>query len=76
MPIYEYCCLDCRDEFELLRSFIQVDEAALCPICNGEARRVISAFASFSKDSGGVTTSIGGGSSCDTCSSSSCATCG
>ena len=76
MPIYEYSCPDCGDKFELLRSFSQVDEVALCPACNSEARRLVSAFASFSKDSGGVTTSIGGGHSCDTCSSSSCATCG
>jgi putative FmdB family regulatory protein len=75
MPIYEYCCPNCGGEFDLLRSFSQVDEVALCPECNHEARRLISSFASFSLDSGGVSTSIGGGT-CGTCSSTTCSTCG
>ncbi|MCL0036118.1 zinc ribbon domain-containing protein [Dehalococcoidia bacterium] len=76
MPIYEYYCPDCGGKFDLLRRLSQVDEVALCPVCNREARRLISAFASFARDAGGVSTPIGGGSSCATCSSSSCATCG
>ncbi|MFW0858591.1 MAG: FmdB family zinc ribbon protein [Dehalococcoidia bacterium] len=75
MPIYEYCCPNCGGKFDLLRPFSQVDEAALCPECNHEARRLISSFVSFARDAGGVSTPIGGVSSCGTCSSSTCATC-
>jgi len=76
MPIYEYCCPDCGDKFELLRPFSQVDQVTLCPECNREAKRLVSSFASFARDAGGVSTPIGGDSSCNTCSSSTCATCG
>jgi len=76
MPIYEYCCPSCDSKFDLLRSFSQADEAAACPKCSHEARRLISSFASFAKDSSGASTPIGGGSSCSACSSGSCATCG
>ncbi len=76
MPIYEYCCPNCGGEFDLFRPFSRVNEIVLCPECNHEARRLISSFVSFSRDSGGVSTSIGGGDSCGTCSSSTCSTCG
>ena len=76
MPIYEYCCQKCDEKFDLLRSFSQADEVANCPKCNKEAKRLISTFASFSKDSSGISAPIsGGGSSCAGCSASSCATC-
>ncbi|MBI2953747.1 MAG: zinc ribbon domain-containing protein [Chloroflexi bacterium] len=75
MPLYEFSCSRCSHKFELLRSFGSADDAATCPCCGaGEARRLISTFASFSKSAGGATQSIGG-SSCSSCSSSSCATC-
>ncbi|MDY6910947.1 MAG: zinc ribbon domain-containing protein, partial [Chloroflexota bacterium] len=74
MPIYEYNCPKCEHEFELRRSFSEADEPAICPECSHKAWRLISMFASFSKDADGVSTPIGGGSSCDSCSSSSCST--
>ena len=75
MPIYEYCCKSCDNRFDLLRPFSRADEAANCPKCEKEAERQVSTFASFSKDAGGVSVPVGGGSSCSGCTASSCATC-
>ena len=33
MPLYEYTCLGCHDQFELL---IRGDEAPACPSCGGD----------------------------------------
>lgn len=76
MPIYEYMCAGCQTKFELLRSFSRADEPAACPQCQSQdSRRLISAFASFSKGEGGVTTAIGG-SSCGRGSCGGCSGCG
>ncbi|MCL4466496.1 MAG: zinc ribbon domain-containing protein [Chloroflexi bacterium] len=76
MPIYEYRCEGCQTKFELLRSFSRADEPAECPTCRAVgARRLISAFACFSKSDGGATTAVGGGG-CSGCSAGSCASCG
>ncbi|MCL5074155.1 MAG: zinc ribbon domain-containing protein [Chloroflexi bacterium] len=74
MPIYEFCCGDCHYKFELLRSLEHSSDAATCPRCGGEVKRLLSTFASFSKGEGGETKSLGN-SSCATCSATSCATC-
>lgn len=72
MPIYEYRCAGCQTKFELLRSFSRAGEPAACPNCHSEnSRRLISAFACFSKSEGGATTAVGGsscGGSCGGCS--------
>jgi putative FmdB family regulatory protein len=76
MPVYEFYCPDCAKKFDKLCSFSQSDSKFSCPHCQGQrAERCISRFASFSKDSSGSTQSIGGGSSCASCHSGSCATC-
>ena len=75
MPIYEYVCPDCDLKFEELRPLSRADEAVSCPRCHKEARRVMSAFACFSKGEDGLTSSIGG-SSCASCGATSCDTCG
>jgi putative FmdB family regulatory protein len=47
MPIYEYACRDCRDEFELL---IRGDERPECPSCkSGELDRIPSVSAAHTK---------------------------
>ena len=74
MPIYEYVCPHCEVKFEMLRPFSQAKEPAPCPECKEIAERVLSVFASFSKDEGGLTSPVGG-SSCSTCSSGNCSTC-
>ena len=75
MPLYEYVCDKCDYRFELLRALSASGEEASCPRCQNRARRVLSPFASFSKDSSGLSNPVGG-SSCSSCGSSSCNTCG
>ena len=48
MPIYEYACLDCRKRVNVFfRTFSEAsDEAARCPICDGDnLRRLVSRVA-------------------------------
>jgi len=76
MPIYEYVCSDCDLKFELLRPFSEAGKKATCPRCRKNAERIISACASFSKNEAGETTRLAGtGSSCASCSATSCSTC-
>lgn len=49
MPIYEYLCCKCRQEFQLTRLVRQVEEPAFCPGCGAPSRKLISAFASKSE---------------------------
>ena len=75
MPVYEYICSKCDTRFDLLRSMSHADSPTCCPMCQAEgAKRALSRFASFSKQSDG---SMGGssGSGCGSCRSGSCATC-
>jgi putative FmdB family regulatory protein len=77
MPIYEYQCPSCNHKFELLRSMSDSDKEAPCPKCKEKAKRTLSRFASFSKNSTGEVSAIAGsGNSCSGCTSSNCATCG
>ncbi len=75
MPLYEYYCPQCETRFELLRPMGRSDDPATCPSGHQGAERVMSVFSSVSKGADGQTAPIGGGSSCDTCTSSSCSTC-
>lgn len=69
MPIYEYCCEDCRQIFEEWQKDFQ-DRERTCPVCGGLSQRLISNtsfvlkgggwFASgYSKDSSADTTKSG-----------------
>lgn len=76
MPIYEYYCPSCESRFEVLRPMSRSREAASCPHCQGEARRMLSIFASFSKGEDGSTTALAGtGPACGSCAGGSCSTC-
>lgn len=46
MPIYEYRCTGCGNDFEMTRSISQAGEPATCPACGKDAHKLISAFAS------------------------------
>jgi putative FmdB family regulatory protein len=47
MPLYEYVCPDCGQEFEKRMSFSQASETPACPNCNGtNTRKKISLFSS------------------------------
>ena len=76
MPIYEYVCLDCKKEYEILRSFDESNQPIKCDECGGEnVRRKLSlAFA----HSGGSSVSDmgGGGGGCSSCAGGNCSTCG
>ena len=62
MPIYEFQCQKCKNEFEVL--FRSGDEKLkiVCPACkSGKTQKIMSAFA-------------GGKSGCNTCAATSCGT--
>ncbi len=71
MPIFEYHCNQCENDFEKL--VFNVSEKIICPKCKSKkVQRVMSTFA-FS--SGGKFKSTAT-SSCSGCSATSCSTCG
>lgn len=45
MPIYEYLCPNCKNEFELIRPFAKANEPAPCPQCGSPGEKLISSFA-------------------------------
>lgn len=66
MPLYEYRCKHCKHRFETLRTLRDRDEDVECPACGKKkAVREMSAPRVFTSS---------GGSSCTSCSSSSCST--
>jgi putative FmdB family regulatory protein len=79
MPLYEYQCQDCDARFEALRPMSQSNDAIACPRCAGDhARRLMSACACVSKDSGGASRMVSGssGGGCGSCGGGHCASCG
>ena len=64
MPLYEFHCDRCDDEFEeLLAGLHEVDEVT-CPNCGNEkVERLISGFAMGGGGSSGFASSVGGCSS-------------
>ena len=46
MPIYEYCCEDCKSEFEQLRS-IRDTTVPQCPSCQSASVRRLMSMTSF-----------------------------
>ncbi|MDR1165974.1 MAG: zinc ribbon domain-containing protein [Deltaproteobacteria bacterium] len=78
MPIYEFKCGSCGREFEELVT--RSGEKILCPDCGrDDCEKWMSSFRSRSGGGAGMGdfgASTGGGSSCGSCSSSSCAGCG
>jgi putative FmdB family regulatory protein len=51
MPIYEYRCLDCDHEFELIQKFSD-PPAENCPACSGAVHKLISRSAFHLKGNG------------------------
>ncbi|MEW5911684.1 MAG: zinc ribbon domain-containing protein [Thermodesulfobacteriota bacterium] len=69
MPIYEYHCPRCQDQFEVL--VMNSRDKITCPKCDcKKVERLMSGFAH--KSAGGKMVSSGG---CASCKSSSCASC-
>ncbi len=50
MPLYEYRCKKCNEQFELMRRLAERDKVAACPKCGsrGTARLKFQAFAMLS----------------------------
>lgn len=69
MPIFEYKCNDCGEEFEELVSGQNPDIA--CIKCN--SKNINKKFSVFGMS--GVEKQVSSGASCSSCSSSSCSTC-
>jgi len=70
MPIFEYHCTECDEDFEVL---IFGNEEVSCPTCKGnKIKKLLSAFSH--KSDGEFSSSHG--SSCSTCSATTCSTCG
>lgn len=46
MPIYQYYCEKCENDFELRRLMVEIDKPALCPKCKTKGRRLVTAFSS------------------------------
>lgn len=68
MPIYEYCCDDCEQIFEeWQRNHDEV--AAKCPVCGGEAKRIMSNTSFVLKGTGWYVTDYANGRSASQTSS-------
>lgn len=58
MPRYDYRCVECDYQFELVQSFQEAGQGA-CPLCAGAGRRVYYAPPVIYKGSGFYTTDYG-----------------
>ena len=72
MPIFEFHCRDCQDDFEKI--VLGSDAKIKCPRCeSSKVRKKLSSF-SFKSGSKSVSASKSGGG-CSGCSSHHCGTC-
>ncbi len=71
MPIFEYKCEKCGQDFERLVSGANPEVS--CPKC--ASKDVKKKFSVFGMSGVDKSSGSSGGSSCGTCSSSSCSTC-
>ena len=58
MPRYDYKCVDCEQEFELVQRFSEAG-TGVCPECSGAGRRLFHAVPVIYKGSGFYTTDYG-----------------
>ncbi|MBI5525867.1 MAG: zinc ribbon domain-containing protein [Deltaproteobacteria bacterium] len=78
MPIFEYHCKKCGNQFEEL--VFNREEKPPCPKCS--STKVAKQMSTFAHHGGGgngggdVGPGSGGGSGCSSCSGGSCSTCG
>ena len=56
MPLYEFVCAGCGQEFELLVGFSKADDPQTCPSCGSkQSNRKVSSFAMGGSSSSGGT---------------------
>jgi putative FmdB family regulatory protein len=73
MPIYEYHCEKCGEDFECL---IFGDDIPECSACHSKkVKKQMSACGFVSKGGSGETLSKSAGSSCSGCAATSCSSC-
>ena len=58
MPRYDYRCVECSNEFELVQTFAQAGTGT-CPVCSGRGQRLFHAVPVIYKGSGFYTTDYG-----------------
>jgi putative FmdB family regulatory protein len=69
MPIYEYRCRKCGEDFEFLVRMSDKQKTIACPKCRStRTQRLMSAFA------GKIGNTAGAGASCGSCAATSCST--
>lgn len=51
MPTYQYQCSECEHAFEAFQSFSE-DPLTICPLCQGQVRKIYSAVGVVFKGSG------------------------
>ena len=73
VPIYEYRCRECGEQFERLVSMSAADLPQACRQCGAEP--VERLFSSFAVRVSGRATASSSGKNCAACSRSSCAEC-
>ncbi|MFC1523480.1 FmdB family zinc ribbon protein [Thermodesulfobacteriota bacterium] len=76
MPLFDFVCLDCGEEFETL---LMGSDTPVCPKCRSKnLEKKMSAFSFRSGQKGGSgsnATPSGSGSKCSGCAGGSCSTC-
>ena len=73
MPIYEYICVDCKREYEIIRSFSEADLPLRCEGCGSEqVKRKLSVC--YAQSDGQAVSGMGGG--CGSCAGGNCGSCG
>jgi putative FmdB family regulatory protein len=75
MPLYEYYCPPCGNQFEVLRPMSQMDAPAVCPDGHTTNNRVLSLFAPLAKGEVSVATIPMQNSGGDACCGGSCSCC-
>ena len=70
MPIYEYICAPCDQQFDALQAMNA--RGADCPSCAEPARRIISTFSAVTEADGGELSSVAGMGGCACCSGGAC----
>mgnify|MGYP001149384249 CR=1 FL=1 len=56
MPLYDYHCQDCKEEFTELRRLAEMDALIACPCCGSrDTDRAVSGFSVGSGSSGATT---------------------
>jgi len=70
MPLYEFCCENCKKKFEALVRLGQ-EGSVRCESCGGPVRKLFSTFGV----GGGSSRIKSSGHSCSSCASHSCSTC-